>query len=61
MSKAMPPIPPKNQRAKGAQDKPKAETGPDPQADERTRNLDQQGSQGNIKQNTTNQGNQQDR
>ena len=57
----MPPIPPKNQSAKGAQDKPKAETGPDPQADERTRNLDQQGSQGNIKQNTTNQGNQQDR
>ncbi len=61
MSIAMPPIPPKNQSAKGVQDKPKAETGPDRQADERTRNLGQQGRQGNIKRRTTNQGNQQDR
>ncbi len=61
MSNSMPPIPPKNQSPKGPQDKPKAETGPDPKTEERTRNLDQQGRQGNIKQNTTNQGDKQDR
>jgi hypothetical protein len=55
-----PPIPEENRSPKGAGDKgrPSVES-LDPK--DRERNLQQQGQQGNIKQNTTNQGFQQDR
>lgn len=62
MSQRLPPVPPENRSDKGpgepaaGNDQTDA-TIPDP----RHRNLDQQGRQGNIKQNTTNQGLQQDR
>lgn len=62
MSKHLPPIPPQNRSPKGtggnahldAQET--SDTAPHGE-----RNLDQQGRQGNSKQNTTNQGYQQDR
>jgi hypothetical protein len=59
MSK-LPPVPPENRSSKG----PGSEPGTDPadrKPDARRRNLAEQGRQGNIKQNTTNQGYQQDR
>jgi len=55
-----PPIPPENRSPKGPGSEPK--TGVDDyKTDNRKRNLAEQGRQGNIKQNTTNQGYQQDR
>jgi len=55
----MPPVPPANRSPKGPGDSHKVE--PDTSKDERPDNLAEQGRQGNIKQNTTNQGYQQDR
>ena len=67
MSKAqMPPVPPANRSPKGGGSRPDttsdipAEQGRDT-ARNRDRNLAQQGRQGNIAQNTNNQGRQQDR
>jgi hypothetical protein len=59
MSK-LPPVPPANRSPKGPGLDP-AVRAVDPQPDERQRNLAEQGRQGNVKQNTTNQGYQQDR
>jgi hypothetical protein len=61
MTAKPPPVPPANQSPKGTGDAKTApvETGARP--DDRNRNLEEQGRQGNIKQNTTNQGYQQDR
>jgi hypothetical protein len=66
MSNRPPPVPPANRSNKGP-----GAPGTDQEAtaeeakvtghDERMRNLEQQGRHGNIKQNTTNQGYQQDR
>ncbi|WP_374302363.1 hypothetical protein [Paracoccus sp. (in: a-proteobacteria)] len=62
MSQRLPPVPPANRSNKGpgepAERAAPSDTGaPDPHQ----RNLAEQGRQGNIKQNTTNQGHQQDR
>ncbi|MDF2797921.1 MAG: hypothetical protein K0R85_665 [Devosia sp.] len=62
MSKHLPPVPPANRSPKG----PGGEATLDPNtasaaANGAERNYDQQGRQGNIKQNTTNQGLQHDR
>jgi hypothetical protein len=61
----MPPVPPENRSPKGAvaELQPDADSSaPDREKRERDkRNLAEQGRQGNIKQNTTNQGYQQDR
>jgi hypothetical protein len=57
MSK-MPPVPPDQRSNKGPGSDPKVEREEDIPARE---NFDQQGRQGNIKQNTTNKGYQQDR
>jgi hypothetical protein len=59
MAKHMPPIPPANRSPKGTGDRIDAAR----QGESRTgdRNLAEQDRQGNIKQNTTNQGYQQDR
>lgn len=62
MSSKLPPVPPENAPNKGAgpaPERPDTDTRVD--RDERERNLAEQGRQGNIKQNTTNQGYQQDR
>jgi hypothetical protein len=59
MSK-MPPIPLANRSPKGPGADPNVSV-EDQAPDERTRNLAEQGRQGNIKQNTTHQGYQQDR
>jgi hypothetical protein len=56
----LPPVPPENRSDKGPGSEPKA-SAQDHVPDRRTRNLHEQGRQGNIKQNTTNQGYQQDR
>jgi hypothetical protein len=56
----MPPVPPASRTPKGPESEPHLKT-EDKKPDDRQRNLDQQGRQGNIKQNTTNQGYQQDR
>jgi hypothetical protein len=62
MSKHLPPIPPQNRSPKGTGGSdhldPKEASASAPQGE---RNYDQQGRQGNSKQNTTNQGLQQDR
>ena len=56
----MPPVPPASRSPKSRD--PGSHANPDDKKpDDRQRNLDQQGRQGNIKQNTTNQGYQQDR
>ena len=55
-----PPTPPDNRSPKGTGDAKQADTGAHPTGHE-DRNLAEQGRQGNIKQNTTNQGYQQDR
>jgi hypothetical protein len=56
----LPPVPPDDRTPKGPESE--AHVKPDDKKpDDRQRNLDQQGRQGNIKQNTTNQGYQQDR
>jgi hypothetical protein len=61
----MPPVPPENRSPKGAGAEIRPDTdssAPDREKRERAkRNLAEQGRQGNIKQNTTNQGYQQDR
>jgi len=61
MTGKMPPVPPASQSTKGTGDD--KQTSPDraPHGQQRAQNPDQQGQQGNIKQNTTNQGYQQDR
>jgi hypothetical protein len=62
MASHLPPVPPEQQSPKGPQDQVAGNAGEAAgQADERDRNLDQQGRQGNSKQNTTNKGYQQDR
>ncbi|MDB5570445.1 MAG: hypothetical protein JWN93_1628 [Hyphomicrobiales bacterium] len=63
MSKTMPPVPPANRSPKGPGSDPEApvDTAPDKKMADRQRNLGEQGRQGNIKQNTTHQGYQQDR
>ena len=55
-----PPTPPDNRSPKGTGDAKSADTGAHPTGNA-DRNLSEQGRQGNIKQNTTNQGYQQDR
>jgi hypothetical protein len=63
MTKTMPPVPPANRSPKGPGADPAAplDTSPDKKMADRQRNLSEQGRQGNIKQNTTHQGFQQDR
>lgn len=61
MSQRLPPVPPANRSNKGTGD-PGGPVQKDADIpDQRQRNLAEQGRQGNIKQNTTNQGHQQDR
>lgn len=60
MSKHLPPVPPQNQSNKGPGENRKLDPGSF-KSDDRQRNLASQGRQGNIKQNTSNQGYQQDR
>lgn len=60
MSKHMPPIPPDQQTPYGGS-QPQGQDNADPEKDARIRDLAHQGQQGNIKQNTTHQGYQQDR
>jgi hypothetical protein len=57
MSK-MPPVPPENRSPKGPEAQPERDPG---QREPARENLQQQGRQGNIRQNTHNQGYQQDR
>lgn len=67
MSKAhLPPVPPANRSPKGGSSNPNntsdmGELAGQDSAESKKRHLEQQGRQGNIKQNTTNQGYQQDR
>ena len=62
MSQRLPPVPPENRSDKGPSEPGAGNDQTDANIpDPRHRNLDQQGRQGNIKQNTTNQGLQQDR
>lgn len=61
MTGKMPPVPPANQSTKGTGDSKQATADQTPHRQQRAQNPDQQGQQGNIKQNTTNQGYQQDR
>jgi hypothetical protein len=60
MSSKLPPVPPENRSPKGPGGEPEVKARQSP-PDRRKRNLAEQGRQGNIKQNTTNQGYQQDR
>ncbi|RZN10768.1 hypothetical protein CWO91_11965 [Bradyrhizobium genosp. SA-3] len=61
MASKMPPVPPDNQSPKGTGDTKQESPNQTPHGQRRVENPDQQGQQGNIKQNTTNQGYQQDR
>ena len=61
MASKMPPVPPGNQSRKGTGDSKQMSADQLPQGQQRAQNPDQQGQQGNIQQNTTNQGYQQDR
>lgn len=61
MASKMPPVPPDNQSRKGTGDSKQTSADQLSQDKQRAQNPDQQGQQGNIKQNTTNQGYQQDR
>ncbi len=62
MAAHLPPVPPEQQSNKGpASPTGAAEAGTAKSEAERTRNLAEQGRQGNLKQNTTNKGFQQDR
>ncbi|MFC7704831.1 hypothetical protein ACFQXB_11555 [Plastorhodobacter daqingensis] len=56
MTNRMPPVPPENRSDKGPGDPGTAARDTTPDRDERDRNTAQQGRQGDIKQNTTNQG-----
>ena len=59
----MPPVPPASRTNKGPGSDPafSADTAPDKRREDRQRHLGEQGRHGNIKQNTTHQGYQQDR
>lgn len=61
MTSRMPPVPPDNQSQKGTGDTKQASSNQTARGQQRAENPNQQGEQGNIKQNTTNQGYQQDR
>lgn len=62
MSQRLPPVPPANRSDKGPGEPAESNNHTDANTpDPRQRNLAEQGRQGNIKQNTTNQGLQQDR
>ena len=63
MSAKMPPVPPEQRSPKGPGGSPGTEEARSPEetARERDRNPREQGRQGNVKQNTTNTGYQQDR
>ncbi|SFO34378.1 hypothetical protein SAMN05216330_102777 [Bradyrhizobium sp. Ghvi] len=62
MTSKMPPVPPDNQSRKGTgDDKKKMSANQASRGRQRVENPNEQGQQGNIKQNTTNQGYQQDR
>ena len=63
MSSNMPPVPPENRSKMGAGGAPEVptDTAPNKRNEDRQRNLAEQGRHGNIKQNTTHQGYQQDR
>ncbi|MEK9284138.1 MULTISPECIES: hypothetical protein [unclassified Bradyrhizobium] len=61
MTRKMPPVPPDNQSHKGTGDTKQMPTDQTRHGQQRAENPEQQGQQGNIKQNTTNQGYQQDR
>jgi hypothetical protein len=61
MTGKMPPVPPANQSTKGTGDSKQTAADQAMHGQQRVQNPDQQGQQGNIKQNTTNQGYQQDR
>lgn len=62
MSAHPPPVPPDQRPRKGADpEAPKGEAAHHPERDSRNRDPDQQGQPANTKQNTTNQGYQQDR
>lgn len=64
MTKQMPPIPPAGRNSKGPKQEHQRDGAEDSQVtetDKRLRNLEQQGHQANITQNTRNQGYQQDR
>jgi hypothetical protein len=61
MTSKMPPVPPDNQSRKGTGDTKQMSPDQTPRGQQRVENPDKQGDQGNIKQNTTNQGYQQDR
>ena len=60
MTAKMPPVPPENRSDKGPGSDPQINKGKQKTSDT-TNNLNEQGRYGNIKQNTTNQGYQQDR
>lgn len=61
MTSKPPPVPPENQSHKGTGDAKAPETGSSQHGQDRSKNLAEQGQQANTKQNTTNQGYQQDR
>jgi hypothetical protein len=61
MTGKVPPVPRENRSPKGTGDARQAARDQTPHGEKRVQNPDQQGQQGNIKQNTTNQGYQQDR
>jgi len=61
MTSKMPPVPPDNQSRKGTGDDKKMSANQASRGRQRVENPNEQGQQGNIKQNTTNQGYQQDR
>lgn len=60
MTSKMPPVPPDNQSRKGTGDDKQMSADQAPRR-QRVENPNEQGQQGNIRQNTTNQGYQQDR
>ncbi|MBI5262200.1 MAG: hypothetical protein HY852_10340 [Bradyrhizobium sp.] len=61
MTGKIPPVPPANRSPKGSGDDKQSAADQTPRGQRRVKNPDQQGQQANIKQNTTNQGYQQDR
>jgi hypothetical protein len=61
MTGKIPPVPPENRSSKGTGDPKEIARDQTPHGGKRVQNPEQQAQQGNIKQNTTNQGYQQDR
>jgi hypothetical protein len=61
MTGKIPPVPPENRSSKGTGDAKEIARDQTRHGGKRVQNPEQQGQQGNIKQNTTNQGYQQDR